>query len=210
VNPLKRGRATRLALAAFGAVGALAIFVGVASALNGQVTLSAGSLSVAPPSDFTIASTPLTGAVQYLSSGPVSFDVTDATGSGSGWSVDVAAGDFTCNSTSDPTNCSTSHTIGPFEVSGNSDHSQTTAPTAACAVTSPASCSGTVASSVASYPVTIANTGTTDAFDQTGSGNAMGSVAISNWYWWITVPVNAYVGVYKSVVTLSVQSGPGN
>lgn len=218
-----RGSVAIAALAAACAFGlAVALLAGKASAtptyvdttsVNGSVTLDPGSIKFSNLSSSTVAFGDGTGHFQLTGSQEVvasnaglSFDVTDATGSGNGWTVSASAPTFTCSTGSCATPPAGSTTsLGILQVNGSSSPTVASPLTAAC----DPSCVGPGTSN---YGSTIITVGTSTApatpiFDQPVA-KGMGKVLISNVYWLLTIPYNAVAGLYSSTITLNTSSGP--
>lgn len=147
-----------------------------------------GSLGVTGPTAAAFGSTGLQGANQHVATS-LNFTPTDSTGSGSGWNITGTSTTFT-------------------------NASSKTLPTSATTVTA-----GSVAATAAtcrlpanaiSYPVALP-AGTTaptavklyDSAAGTGLGGATVTLTFN-----ISVPPNAYSGVYSSTWTFSIVSGP--
>lgn len=210
VNPSKRGRGTRLALAALGAVGALAILAGVAGAVNGTVTLSAGSLTITPPTSGSIdfGSHGLTGLDTWLADttqADTRWTVLDATGDANGWSITASetnASGFKCGA------CSGTPSLGFMSVNGSSsDHTSTTGPTYTCDASSTCSSSTAHAGSASTYPLALTTSLQTIASQVQGYGLGKATVDV---VWWLGVPGDAAAGSYTDTITLSTGSGPSS
>jgi len=205
-NGIRPGLALRvLAPAAAAAVlFAVAASTAGATSITGTATLSVGSLSTTIGNSLSWGPTALTGDTQYLvdaNAGDQTFDVIDATGSGSGWNVTATATAFTCS-----TGACSGDTLGAFKLSGSTtDHTATTAPTIGCALNAP-DCTVGVYSGSVHYPVTILTSATTllDVNAHTG----LGDNAIGNLGWWLTVPSTTVPGTYTSNIVVAASSGP--
>lgn len=149
----------------------------------------------------------LTGAQEVVASNAYStIDVTDATGTGDGWTVSAYAPAFTCTASCGSTANGGVSTLGALKVNGASDPSTPTAPSSNCV----SSCTNPGASDYTyGSLVTIPTTSAAEApiFDQP-AGSGMGTVEISNLYWLLTVPYNAVPGTYTSTITLNTSTGP--
>ena len=163
-----------------------------AGATSATATISAGTLAfVASPSTASISAT-LDGVDQTVTTSQ-SFDVGDATGSGTGWNV-------TATSTTFSTGGGTPHTLPASAVT------LPTAPTVSC--DTGATC--TTASTNISFPYTLpagstAPTATKihNAAANTGLGNQTVVATMR-----LAIPANAYAGSYTSTWTYSLVSGP--
>jgi hypothetical protein len=133
------------------------------------------------------------------------FSVTDATVTGAGWHITVAATTFTTGATSLPN-------AGTFSLTGSlASATATTAPSAACA----SACVPPV--TTGSYPVAITTAATapvpTTVYDVT-AGSGLGAITVGGFGaaspvgWWLGIPANALAGSYSSTVTVAVVSGP--
>jgi hypothetical protein len=205
-----------------GGVGACALLAAPAQAgtcaagsscsLPGTLTLSAGTLNLT--TDGTLGwSAALTGADLNLVDATTPdeiYTVVDATGSGAGWHVTVAATTFT-------TGTVTLANAGTFSTNG-SVTSKTTAgyPTTAC--TAGSTCTlptHTTAPTTFPVAITTAASGPTpyviyDADAGTGTGSIAigGSASPGPVGWWLTVPGNTKPGTYTSTISMTVVSAP--
>lgn len=216
MNPIKRGRATRLALAALGAVGVLAIFVGVAAAtgtpITGSVTITGGALTPTYPSAVAFPAFTLDGLSHTLedadgTTGDGTFEIKDYTGSGSGWKISAQAADFTCDTNTTP-QCSTTRTLPgttTLTTNGDSTEAGTNAPTVGCQSGVSTDCT-TGTSSVSRVTIPIGGSAAT-IFEQPAD-SGMGDIKVSGLNWWLIVPPSAYAGQYKSTITLDIATGP--
>lgn len=202
MNPLKRGR-TRLAIAALGALGALAIFAGVASALTGTATLTAGTLQITSPTQLTFSG-PLTVAATYFSDVTNQLKV-DNPGGTSGWSVTAWNTPFTCSTSA---TCGSS-TLTDLVFNGDTATSPTdsAAPSLACTV---AGCTNPTPSGV-TFPVTVSQAATapgspSKVYNAT-AGTGVGGIWVKN-AWWVDAPANTLEGTYTSTITLAINATP--
>ncbi len=177
---------------------------------TGTLTLTGGSLSITAPSSLAWSAT-LSGLnLNLVDSTPADqgYIVDDATGSGAGWRVTLAATTFTNVA---------GHTLsdtGTFSMNGSvTSSTATTAPSTACV--SVGDCS--LPTNTTGYPVavtTAASSPTPVTVYDTSANTGMGSVQIggsgsSNPVgWWLNVPPTAYSGSYTSTLTFSIVSGP--
>lgn len=160
-----------------------------ASATTGTATVSAGSLAfVSSPPSVSFSAT-LSGLDQTITS-TEAIDVSDATGSGTGWNVTATSTTFTAGAKTLSTAATT----------------LSATPTDAC----DASATCTVATNSITYPYTLpaatsAPTATKvfDAAANSGMGNQ--TVTPS---WKLSIPANTLVGTYTSTWTISLVSGP--
>jgi len=160
-----------------------------AGAATATATVTGGSLAfVSSPPNVTFSAT-LNGLNQTVTANQA-LDVSDATGSGAGWSISAT---------------STTFTTGSVTLSTTST-SITSTPTVAC--DSGATC--VTATNGVSYPYTLpaaasAPTATKmfNAAVNTGEGNQTVSVT-----WSLAVPATAAPGTYTSTWTISLASGP--
>ena len=159
--------------------------VATTAALAGTLTTTGtitgvSGISLTAPATAAFSNT-LSGLDQTATySAPVT--ITDASGSGSGWKLTVAATSF-ANGT---------HTLAPGTITGA---------TQSCHVNS--SC--TAATNSVSYPLTLGATATSvfNAALLTGLGQIDLTPTFS-----VAVPGNAYAGTYTSTVTLAATTGP--
>ena len=169
----------------------------------GELDLTAGSLSLVPPPALSWADT-LNGMEQYAydsNSADQKFTVNDATGSGAGWNVTVAAATFTSGPNTLP--------AAAFTVNGSLSNSTVgTAPHIGC--TSGTSC--TVADNTVTYPVGGAvkpiNTTPQELVNAQilPSPSGIGSNTVDTVGWWLTIPANVKLGNYTAQVTLAINS----
>jgi hypothetical protein len=159
------------------------------------------------PSTLTWAAT-LTGAAQDkvdTTGADQTLTVDDATGSGTGWNVTVAASTFAA------TGGSLADT-GTFSVNGSLTTPTTGAtPDAACTVSGQCTLpSGTQPT----YPVAVTTAAATpppSTLYTAAAASGLGSVLIGGTTpvgWWVHLPGNALAGAYASTVDLTIASGP--
>jgi hypothetical protein len=162
-----------------------------ADATTATATLSAGSLAfiTAPPA--VSFSATLDGSDQTVST-TQALDVSDATGSGSGWNMTATSTTFA--------------TTSPVHTMSTSATTVGSSPTVAC----DAGSSCTLASNSVTYPYTLpaassAPTATKmfNAAANTGLGNETVTPT-----WKLAVPASTFAGTYSSTWTLSLVSGP--
>lgn len=174
--------------------------------ITGELDLTAGSLSLLPPTALSWADT-LNGMEQYAydeNSAHQSFIVDDATGSGAGWNVTVAAGTFT--DTAGDTLPASAFTVNG-DLGSSTSH---TAPHIGC--TSGTNC--TLANNTVTYPVGGTLTpinGTPQKLvnaETTPSPSGIGSNTVDTVGWWLTIPANVRIGNYTATVTLAINSTP--
>jgi hypothetical protein len=158
-------------------------------ATTGTATVSAGSLAfVSSPPNVTFSAT-LSGLDQTVNS-TEAIDVSDATGSGTGWNVTATSTTFTAGAKTLSTSATT----------------LSAAPTDAC--DGGATC--TVATNSITYPYTLpaatsAPTATKvfDGAANTGMGNQTVTPT-----WKLSIPANTLAGAYTSTWTISLVSRP--
>jgi hypothetical protein len=184
-----------------------AVTAGTSCTLTGTLGVTAGTLSQTSPASFTWAET-LDGLDQDIvdtTAGDEQYTVNDATGSGDGWHVTMAATTFT-NGSHVFANTGTLSTNGSV-----SSISTTTAPSATCTGTC------TLPTNTTTYPVAITTAASSptpstiyDTSLNTGLGQVVigGSTASDPIGWWLVVPASAWAGSYTSTVTLELISGP--
>jgi len=160
-----------------------------AAATTGTATISAGSLAFASSPPNVSFSATLNGLDQTSSSNEA-IDVSDATGSGTGWDITATSTTFTTGTKSLSTSATT----------------LTAAPTQAC--DTGATC--TLATNSITFPYTLpaATTAPTatklyNAAASTGMGNQTITPA-----WKLSIPANTFAGTYTSTWTISLISGP--
>jgi hypothetical protein len=180
---------------------------GTPCTMTGTATLGTGTLSLTTPNSLGWT-TVLTGAAQNLvdpTAADQALTVNDATGSGAGWNVTVAATTFT-NGTS------TLADTGTFSVNGDTTaQASTTGPDAVC--TTPGDCT-VPTGNTAIYPlpiVTAVTAPTPVTLYTSAAGSGLGSVLIGSLHaigWWLTLPGSVAAGAYTSTIDLNVVSGP--
>lgn len=210
MNPLKRVRATRLALAALGAAIGLAVIAGSADAtqldthdVTANATLAAGTPSLVPPSSINWTSVTV-GA--YGSDTTDLFQVKNP-GATDGWSVTASSTGLPCDTTVGGNTCTASNTIpaSAIAVNGVSSSSPTatgTSPTGTC--TAPCVPSADTHPYV-SLPQTLTSTPTLILSADAGTG--IGDIT-GNMVWWLSPPDGVAAGTYKGLITLALNSGP--
>ena len=196
-------------LLAAGPAGAATCDAGTPCTVTGTASLTGGSLNLTTPGSLAWSATlsGLTTQVVDTNTADQTYVVNDATGSGAGWNVTVAATTF---STTSP-----AHTLadtGTFSTNGStSSATDATAPDAAC--TGGAGTCTLPDNSATTYPVdlTTASSPTPSTVYQAAAGSGMGSVSVGTTTpvgWWVNLPGNTLAGTYSSTVTLNVVSGP--
>ena len=175
-----------VALVALGVL--VAAPVSSAFATSGTATLTGGSLSMATPAVVTFAAT-LNGAAQVAPSTQV-FDVSDNTGSGSGWNITLTSTTFTGSA-------------GPLSTAATTD----TGASGACDA-SITCVLGT--NSGVSYPVTVPAGTTAPAAIKIQGALANTGLAGQTWThnMALAIPATARFGAYFSTWTYSLVSGP--
>jgi hypothetical protein len=208
---LALGGVAGLAGAGAGTAGASTCTAGVAAcSAAGTATLGAGALTMTTPTTLTWAPT-LSGAAQYAvdgTSGDQLLTVDDATGSGSGWNVTVAATTFT---TGGGTPVILDDT-GTLSVNGSLSTATIGAtPDAAC--TTSGDCTPP-SGAEPTYPVAVTTAAATPPISTlytAAATSGLGSVLIGGTTpvgWWIHLPGNAQAGTYTSTVSLTIASTP--
>lgn len=187
--------------------GATTCAAGTSCSMTGTVTLSSGALTLTTPTSLSWSAA-LTGADQSVvdtNSADQLYTVDDASGSGAGWSVTVAATTFTNGSATFPD-------TGSFATNGStSSVTATTPPSATCT----GSC--TLPTNAITYPVAITTAATAPTpvtIYNAASGTGLGTVVIGNdggstapVGWWVNIPGSASSGAYTSTITMTVTSG---
>jgi hypothetical protein len=184
-----------------------AVSAGSSCTLTGTADLSGGALALTSPSSLSWAAT-LTGSDQSvvdMTPGDQQYAVDDATGSGTGWHVQVSAMTFANGSNTLPNN-------GTFVTNGSvTSSTATTAPTATCTGTC------TLPVNTTTYPVAIMtdpNNPTPFLIYDTAANTGLGQVIIGGSTqpdpvgWWVNVPASASAGSYTSTITIETISGP--
>lgn len=188
-----------------------AIPAGSSCTMTGTLNLTGGTLALTTSSSLTWTAT-LNGFDQSVSdvvAGDEQYTVNDATGTGAGWHVTMAATTFTNGS----------HTLadtGTLVAGTTSSIAATTDPTATCGANS--TC--TLPTDSTPYPVAITTAATSpspsliyDTAALSGLGEVVigGSTAANPVGWWLNIPANTYygsAGVYTSTITMEVISAP--
>ena len=181
----------RLAVAAAAAAVAVGVTALPAGATSGTATITAGSLAfVSSPSTVAFSAT-LNGVDQSVTS-PQSFDVSDATGSGTGWNITATSTTFT--------------TTAPVHTLSTAATTVTGAPTDTC----DASTTCVLATNGVAYPYTLPAAGAAptatkliNAAVNTGMGN---QTEVATFH--LSVPASTFAGTYTSTWTYSLVSGP--
>lgn len=152
-----------------------------ASASDGTVSLTGGSLSIAAVADFSYGTTALTGTSQALTSSFV-VDVTDATGSAAGWNLTAQIGVMTA--TGSKTIAASNHTIsGVTRASGT----------------------GTAPTNGSTYPMQIPSS--TAKIYSAAATSGMGQSSLS-FATGLAIPASTLAGNYTATLTVSIVSGP--
>jgi hypothetical protein len=175
--------------------------------MTGTVNLSTGTLTLTSPFSLNLAAV-LTGTDQSLvdmTAADQQYTVNDATGSGTGWHVQLSATTFTNGSNS-------FSNTGTFMTNGSvTSSTDTTAPTNTCT----GAC--TLPVNTTTYPVAITtdpNNPTPYVIYDTAANSGLGQVIIGGSTqphpvgWWVNVPSNASAGSYTSTITMETISGP--
>jgi hypothetical protein len=172
--------------------GALLGCVTVANAATATANLTAGTLGfVSAPGNVTFSDT-LNGTNQTATAAQ-GIDVSDATGSGTGWNVTATSTTFT----------SGGHTLA----AGATTIAAT--PAVACDAGSTCALAAPLGTKV-SYPYTLPAAATaptaTEMFDA-NTNTGMGNQTVTP-TWSLAIPANTYAGTYTSTWTLSLISAP--
>ena len=181
---------------------------GTSCTLTGTATLAGGSLTlVTQPTALAWSGTvgALNTSLVDVTAGHTTFTVDDATGSGTGWNVNVSATTFTAGS----------HTLpaaGTVALTGSSTSvTATTAPDAACYTGSTCTLPANTATTYPLAITTAASTPTPVKIFDSAAASGMGQITIgatSPAAWWINVPANTYAGTYTSTFTYQLTSAP--
>ena len=175
------------------AVAAAVLVVPVAAvAATGTATITAGSLGfVTTPPNVSFSAT-LNGLDQTVTSAQA-LDVSDATGSGTGWNLTGTSTTFT-------TGGGTPHLLATTATS------LTAAPTDTC----DASATCTVGTNSVTYPYVLpagATAPTATKLFNAAANTGLGNQTITP-SWKLAVPASTYAGTYTSTWTISLVSGP--
>ena len=175
------------------AMAAAALVVPVAAvAATGTATITAGSLGfVTTPPNVSFSAT-LNGLDQTVTS-TQALDVSDATGSGTGWNLTGTSTTFT-------TGGGTPHLLATTATS------LTAAPTDTC----DASATCTVGTNSVTYPYVLpagATAPTATKLFNAAANTGLGNQTITP-SWKLAVPASTYAGTYTSTWTISLVSGP--
>ena len=178
----------RIALLAGVFFAATAMLGGTALAAS-TVLIKAGSLTITTPTVGNFADVTLDGSAHTTNASVGTFNVIDATGSGSGWKVNVQATQFT--------------TGGATPILLAASSLQLAAPTVAAVGTASA------VPSIVSGPYTI-DAGSAVKIASAAANAGMGTYLFTPPASALTlsIPASAYVGTYSSTVTVSVVTGP--
>jgi hypothetical protein len=167
--------------------------------------VAGGTLSVGAP--FTVTWAGTLNGFDLSQDAAVTYDLTDATGSGSGWTLSASA--TALSNSSGTTKCTASapcrmHKPYVFNASAKTAQA-TTQPKPTCATGS--TCTLPTYSKVA-YPVSITPTAQTPTTVVTAAKTSgMGSIVCPTDLW-LSIPANAHAGTYTGTITLSISSGP--
>jgi hypothetical protein len=164
-----------------------AALVASAAALAGTLTATAtvsgtAGVSLNLPSNPSITNT-IDGSDQTATYAPV-LGVVDARGSGAGWNLTISATSFSDGS---------GHTLAPGTVTA-----------AAQACHSGSSCTAATSSGI-SYPLTV--TGTAAKIFNAALNSGLGKIDITPTVQ-VSIPGNAYAGIYTSTLTIAAATGP--
>jgi hypothetical protein len=164
-------------------------------------------LTLTAPSSLTWTGTlnGLNQSVYDTTGGDEQYTVNDATGTGAGWHVTVAATTFTNGTKTFPD-------AGTFTTNGSTTSvTSTNAPTATCTATCILPTNTTtypvaVTTAVtAPTPVTIYDTAAASGLGQVVVGGSTNPNPVG---WWVNVPASASAGAYTSTITMAIISGP--
>lgn len=162
-----------------------------AGATSASANLTAGSLAfVAPPGAVTFSAA-VTGAdLSVTTTQP--FDISDATGSGTGWNLTATSTTFATSPTV--------HTLSTSAVTSTSTPTNTCDTSVTC----------TLATNTITYPYTLpaaATAPTATKLYNSAANTGMGNQTVTP-TWKLAIPGNAYAGSYTSTWTLSLVSAP--
>jgi hypothetical protein len=167
--------------------------------IGGVASLNSGGLTISAPSSLSWSYS-LTGFDQN-DADPATLEPIDASGSSSGWQVDVTSTRFTNGSSALP--------ISALTVNGSSSADNSTSPVASC-VTGSACVLPESQTEPVTYPVTVpagASAPTAVPLFTADGTSGMGEIDLAT-YWWLDVPGNASSGSYSSTIQLSIITGP--
>jgi WxL domain surface cell wall-binding len=192
IRTIRPGSAGRR-LPVLGAIAAAALVVPVAAvAATGTATITAGSLGfVTTPPNVSFSAT-LNGLDQTVTS-TQALDVSDATGSGTGWNLTATSTTFTTGG-------------GSPRLLATTATSLTGAPTDTC----DASATCTVGTNSVTYPYVLpagATAPTATKLFNAAANTGLGNQTITP-SWKLAVPASTYAGTYTSTWTISLVSGP--
>jgi photosystem II stability/assembly factor-like uncharacterized protein len=154
-----------------------------------SATLTAGMLSVTPPSTITFPSTVLNNTDQ-VKSVAAAFTVTDATGSGDGWALNATSTTFTSGGHTLPSNATKVLAL----------------PGAACA----ASTTCSLGTNAVSFPFIMPAGSTAPAAAKlynAAADTGLGAQVITP-TWSLAVPATTFAGTYTSTWTFTLTAGP--
>ena len=193
-TPTRRFRAGAAAVAAMAlAIGGGVLSATPAGATSASAAITAGSLAfVSTPASVGFSAT-LNGTDQ-TSTSTATFDVGDATGSGTGWNITATSTTFSTG------------TGGNVKLLSTSASTVQTAPTVACDT----SVTCTTASNTITFPFVVpagSNAPTAQKLYNAASNSGMGNQTVSASFR-LTIPANTYAGTYSSTWTYSLVSAP--
>ncbi len=171
-------------------------------AATGTLTWTSGVLNLLSPASLSWTGT-ANGLDQHVvdtSPADQTFTVSDATGTGTGWHITVAATTFTSGS-------NTLANSGTFSLNGSTDESTSaTTPHAVCS--SGSTC--TLPVDTTTYPVAITTAATPTAVTiyNATAPSGLGSIDINPVGWWLNVPGNVPGGSYTSTITVEILATP--
>lgn len=158
-----------------------------ASAADGTVTLSGGTLTITAPENFAFTAVTLDGLSDKPTTGVFTVGVNDPTGSNAGWRLTATMGVLT-------------HSVNVAKTLP----ATTIASSAAVSVTD--TTGATAATNSAVYPYTFSATNTLPFYNaaaDTGQGSHSYAVTTSQ-----VVPKNSLAGTYTATLTVTLSSGP--
>jgi hypothetical protein len=192
------------------AIGGVAFGVFADGGGNATATLSTGTLTETDTFNPSFPSTQLTGKDLLLTvPGGLSMQVTDATGSGSGWNTTISGTAFTCQIGPCQGNVGNGGGVHGQTTLDSTDQNNGTGPlyltkiTAQCAAGN--GCTAPSPASTVSTKLFMTTTSQKIYSDDVNSG--MGIVDVTADLT-LKVPGNTFSGTYQSTVTLGVVSGP--
>jgi hypothetical protein len=190
--------------------------IGAPCVIAGTVTLLGGVLTLLTPTTLTWGGTVSASAQSVVDALPTDtgYEISDLTGSSTGWNVTASATTFT-DSAAPAGTASTFPDIGTLvNVGSTSSVSAVTVPSATCIVSctlptggEPTYPLGITTAATSPSPVILykAAAGSGAGLVEVGTTATLGTAPAA---WWVNIPANAAAGAYLSTITMTIATGP--